>query len=195
MKACSKCKQTKQLSEFFKKQSGRASWCKQCLYNYQARRWNRNKTILVKEKGDKCEECGRTGHPAIFDFHHRDPNKKEFQISKIRGASLTKLRKEIEKCELLCSCCHRLRHISDLYWDFKLDPPRQPAKLKPVCACGKICKTGKRFCSPECSAKSNELIKWPSNLPTIVAASSKRAVAASLGVSDKAVAKRLRNHH
>lgn len=54
---------------------------------------------------------------------------------------------------------------------------------------------GVKHCSQKCYHEATETIKWPLDLPELVNKSSKRAVAASLGVSDKAVAKRLRNHH
>lgn len=197
MKNCYKCKISKDEHEFYKKGPRYDSWCKQCLNNYQAARWNKNKTILVKEKGGKCEECGRTGHPAIFDFHHRNPNEKDFTISHMRVASLAKLRIEITKCDLLCSCCHRLKHISDIYWQFNDDEliPKPRSKPKPKCYCGKTVTNGTRYCSPTCNSKAQEKTNWPDNLPELVQKTSKLQVAKQLGVSDKAVAKRLKNHH
>jgi len=53
----------------------------------------------------------------------------------------------------------------------------------------------KKFCSRSCSEKSKEIIQWPDNLPYLVSVSSKLAVAKQLGVSDVAIAKRLKNHH
>ncbi len=52
-----------------------------------------------------------------------------------------------------------------------------------------------RFCSPRCSGLASQKIEWPNDLPTLIAESSQKAVATILGVSDKAVAKRLKNHH
>lgn len=58
-------------------------------------------------KGAKCEICGHTGLPAEFDFHHLDPSTKEFQISHPHTRSWEKMRAELDKCQLLCACCHR----------------------------------------------------------------------------------------
>jgi hypothetical protein len=195
---CCKCNESQDLSDF--KRNGRhSSYCTQCFYKYQKQRWNKNKTILVKEHGSICHDCKQEFHPACFDFHHEDPNEKDFNISKHRGMSLSRLRKEIEKCALLCANCHRLRHISDDNWDFDLKNPEPPERTKkPVntCICGKPTKSYRaRYCSPKCAINSRHLIDWPENLPELVAKSSKRAVAAQLGVSDKSVAKRLKNHH
>lgn len=192
MKTCSKCRLPKPDVEFKTRNGKRSSgYCKSCLYIYQSTRWNRKKAILVKYKGEKCEKCGRHGHPSIFDFHHRDPNKKDFAIGNMRRLSITKLFKEADKCDLLCACCHRLQHINPQCWDFE-NPNFRQAKVR-LCHCGAIIKRGKLCVT--CSARAREVIEWPENLPDLVVVSSLKAVAQSLGVSDKAVAKRLRNHH
>ena len=57
-----------------------------------------------------CIRCGEQ-HIACLDFHHRDPNEKELTLSlAIARASLERLQKEIEKCDILCSNCHRKLH-------------------------------------------------------------------------------------
>ena len=65
--------------------------------------------------GGECQICGYKfdgKNQAAFDFHHRDSDTKEFNISKISKSSLTKERmlKESEKCDVLCAVCHRLTH-------------------------------------------------------------------------------------
>jgi hypothetical protein len=58
-----------------------------------------------------CLQCGES-HPACLEFHHRDPNKKKMTISGAvrRGWSLKRLKREIEKCDVLCANCHRKIH-------------------------------------------------------------------------------------
>lgn len=78
-------------------------------------RWARRQA-LVEFLGNKCARCGGTFHPAVYDFHHKDPTTKKFNISlKLAYLSLEILTAEAEKCELLCANCHRLRHwgVSD----------------------------------------------------------------------------------
>ena len=73
------------------------------------------KENVIKERGGKCEICGCKfdgRNISIFDFHHKDPSKKEFNLS-IRGISkkaIARANKEIEDCLLVCSNCHRLLH-------------------------------------------------------------------------------------
>ena len=74
---------------------------------------NRKKEELVKYKGGKCEVCGYSRCLKAMDFHHLDPNEKEFTISsKIRG--LDKLYEEVDKCILVCSNCHREIHAGTI---------------------------------------------------------------------------------
>jgi hypothetical protein len=46
----------------------------------------------------------------VFDFDHRDPQKKSFAISsKARDVAFQTLRDEFDKCDLVCANCHRFR--------------------------------------------------------------------------------------
>jgi hypothetical protein len=58
----------------------------------------------------KCQ-CGEN-HPSCLDFHHRDPNEKEDIICRMVHKALKKekILKEIAKCDVICSNCHRKIH-------------------------------------------------------------------------------------
>jgi hypothetical protein len=60
----------------------------------------------------KCQKCGED-HPACIEFHHRDPSKKDMDLATVAGRGICKERilKEIEKCDILCSNCHRKYHF------------------------------------------------------------------------------------
>lgn len=62
----------------------------------------------------KCESCPET-HPATLDFHHRDPKEKDLDVTRtIRdGWAKERILKEIAKCKVLCSNCHRKLHYSE----------------------------------------------------------------------------------
>lgn len=58
----------------------------------------------------KCSKCGED-HIACLDFHHLEANKKKQNISVLaRRCSAETLQKEIDKCIILCSNCHRKEH-------------------------------------------------------------------------------------
>ena len=61
----------------------------------------------------KCTICGFS-HPAALDFHHKDPSKKEAHIHRLLKNGLNdKLKKELAKCIVLCSNCHRIHHYEE----------------------------------------------------------------------------------
>ena len=61
--------------------------------------------------GSSCQGCGIRGIPAIFEFHHRDAQQKEFGLSE-EGIPRTwaKMLAELAKCVMLCANCHREVH-------------------------------------------------------------------------------------
>ena len=59
----------------------------------------------------RCSKCNEN-HPSTIDFHHKRESEKEMSISKMvsEGYSKERIKKEIEKCQILCSNCHRKLH-------------------------------------------------------------------------------------
>lgn len=72
--------------------------------------WKKEKRkLLIKYKGGKCEKCGYNKCIEALDFHHLDPSQKEFGLSS-NSYSLEKMKKEADKCILVCANCHREIH-------------------------------------------------------------------------------------
>lgn len=69
----------------------------------------RTKIKLVEYKGGKCERCGYNKCLGALDFHHLDPNEKDFGIGGVTK-SFDKMKKEVDKCILVCANCHREIH-------------------------------------------------------------------------------------
>jgi hypothetical protein len=65
----------------------------------------RTKLKLVEYKGGSCEICGYNKCVGALSFHHTDPNEKDFTIS-AKSYSYERLRKEVDKCILVCNNCH-----------------------------------------------------------------------------------------
>ena len=61
----------------------------------------------------------------------------------------------------------------------------------PCSYCGKPILATRKYCNQKCAHAASEHASWPSNLRELVASSSAQAVARTLGVSGRAVAKRL----
>jgi len=72
------------------------------------------KLKLVEYMGGKCERCGWSGSIAAFQFHHKSGinGNKVFEIGSSKSKSLESLKKESDKCELLCANCHRIHHAT-----------------------------------------------------------------------------------
>ena len=83
---------------------------------YQRERTKRGKLLIMAKLFDnKCSRCGfsedpKTGkiEPELFDFHHRDPSKKEFEIGQKLKCNIDRCIEEAKKCDLLCANCHRV---------------------------------------------------------------------------------------
>jgi hypothetical protein len=45
-----------------------------------------------------------------MDLHHRDPEDKVFALSDASSRAVAQIIEEIEKCDLICANCHRMRH-------------------------------------------------------------------------------------
>lgn len=57
-----------------------------------------------------CMDCGNKFPYYVLDLDHRDPSVKEFTPSRLwKNNSWTKVNLELEKCDVVCANCHRLR--------------------------------------------------------------------------------------
>jgi hypothetical protein len=129
-KVCCKCKKNKNLDSFNKdkyRRDGFGCVCKACKKAARRNYYLANKDTIIKKQREKriecqewvrhykkeCKTCGES-HPACLDFHHI--GNKEAGIAKmihkknINEELKRKILIEIEKCEVLCSNCHRKLH-------------------------------------------------------------------------------------
>lgn len=67
------------------------------------------KLEAIKYKGGCCKICNYSKCINALEFHHLDPNEKEFTLSQgIKSWNRVKI--ELDKCILLCANCHREVH-------------------------------------------------------------------------------------
>ena len=128
MKKCITCEEVLPLDNFGickRNTDGYNNKCKKCkrkydnkYYNNKSEKEKNRKYQLQKDRlteirkfifdylSDKKCKCGES-HIATLDFHHI--GEKSFNIScGVRaGLSLDKIKKEIEKCVIMCANCHR----------------------------------------------------------------------------------------
>lgn len=139
-------------------------------YDKQNERALKRKMELIEYKGGKCEKCGYDKNLSALEFHHINPSEKEFQIDSrhISNTSIVRLKKEINKCMLLCSNCHKEIHypkydksnLDDLLETYKtnnikiLEDKKIKQSICPVCGSVFPYSSGKIFCSVECRNKN-----------------------------------------
>ena len=69
------------------------------------------KERAVEYKGSKCVKCGYDKCIRALEFHHIDPNQKDFHLSAYKVLSWDKIKIELDKCILVCSNCHKEIHF------------------------------------------------------------------------------------
>lgn len=107
---CPKCNK----KFFTKKNATTRKFCYDCMpeighsgaqYRKFYKQWG------VEYKGNKCQCCGYNNCLDALEFHHLNPNEKDFNIS---DRDLTydweKIKNELDKCILVCANCHREIH-------------------------------------------------------------------------------------
>lgn len=112
---CRKCNKEKDRSEFYTlRRAGRsessATYCKQCANDATLVRQNANKLKGVEYLGGKCLKCGYNKSLHALSFHHRNPESKDKNYKRCKLWSWNRLKKELDKCDLLCHNCHAEIH-------------------------------------------------------------------------------------
>jgi len=78
-------------------------------------RAQRRKKELVEAMGGACSVCGNSFPLCAYDFHHNNKEEKEHKIAEVILMPDKKynmiIEKEIGKCSLVCSNCHRVIHF------------------------------------------------------------------------------------
>jgi len=117
MRKCNVCGEYKPITEFRKdcnKATGYRNTCKSCKNEYERNRIRTLKIRCIMYKGGQCTLCGlklNTKNLHVFEFHHINPQDKQFTISS-KGYNLDdpKVRAELDICILVCANDHRYCH-------------------------------------------------------------------------------------
>ncbi len=145
-KQCPRCHEILRLEEFNKRRNGQPQpYCRECNKAYQ-RQWYSENKVEAKDKSrlrkvrqrkiltnyignylskHPCVHCGET-NIVILEFDHKSSKEKDFVISGAISAcySLGKMIKEINKCQVLCCSCHRIKSQQDSgSWRFNFGLP------------------------------------------------------------------------
>lgn len=123
MKQCTRCKKLLHQDDFHiskKTTDGKIYYRNQCRKCHNAQK-SKYKKRIAQEIADyktelSCSRCGYSKtHPYFttqaLEFHHPN-NDKSFTISNgvSKGRSFKEIKKEMNKCEVVCCRCHKLIH-------------------------------------------------------------------------------------
>ena len=131
-KVCSNCKIEKSLDDFLWKNKSKGhkhARCSVCYKEIRKKNYEKNKSYYLKKnvrlkkqnkewyveykKNKSCVVCGES-ESVCLDFHHLNGDDKDFLVSKMQYSTYSKetIMKEMEKCVILCSNCHRKVHAN-----------------------------------------------------------------------------------
>lgn len=125
---CYECKNYKSNDNFSPCNLKNNGKCRTCSSEHDIQRARELKQKAISYLGGKCTRCGFIGHFGSYDFHHSDPNDKEFNWNVARKKSWNNLLPELNKCVLLCRNCHTFIHCK-LNEDGSLNPEYIPSNV------------------------------------------------------------------
>ena len=136
MKLCPACSLEKTVCEFNRKGGTLQSKCRSCQRAYHRLYYQRNKSrfitknrrnknrqrkrlraILWGVKQQPCQDCGGSFHPWVMELDHRDGSTKTAAVANLvsKGCTDVRLLEELNKCDVVCANCHRMRTYQRLY--------------------------------------------------------------------------------
>lgn len=94
----------------------RRNKCRYCYRKTKKALIAKQRQWIAEYKSQRgCAKCGIDDF-RVLDFHHSEDEEKNFNTSDFRyKVGFEKLRREIEKCSLLCANCHRIVHYKTAY--------------------------------------------------------------------------------
>ncbi len=92
--------------------SGVCRRCRPKMSNTEnTRKYRRSRKMrMVQYKGGKCVICGYHKSVKALHFHHIDSTKKKFNVSSPQNVSWARVKRELDKCILVCANCHAEIH-------------------------------------------------------------------------------------
>lgn len=145
LRVCARCHEAKVLHEFPLKNPAKGwygSYCRPCGRERSKEHYEKNaaayvgrarRRAVVDRRHNRefvaeylathpCIDCGESD-PVVLEFDHREPGAKVDEVSRlIHNNTLTAVQAEIEKCDVRCGNCHRIRTAHQFGW-YRLGEP------------------------------------------------------------------------
>jgi hypothetical protein len=78
--------------------------------DYYRAKWRWHADLLDQLLDVPCMDCGGRFPPCAMEFDHRDPSTKVQGVTRMIGrAGIERILAEVDKCDIVCTNCHRLR--------------------------------------------------------------------------------------
>lgn len=73
--------------------------------------WKNSRTDRLRQlkENKPCTDCGLIYHIAAMEWDHLPGSTKVRNLANMQQYSLKRVLEEIDKCELVCANCHRIR--------------------------------------------------------------------------------------
>ena len=151
---CSKCREVKTIADFPLKNRAcglRRVWCRDCCRAYGREHYRKNRSAYLAKSARRrqverprvralidrylrqhpCVDCG-CSDITVLEFDHRDRFVKEFTVGELaRVAEWPRVLHEIEKCDVRCANCHRVRTAKQFSWAKEAGIVVDPAVIRP----------------------------------------------------------------
>ena len=170
--------------------------------NVKNSRYNLKQRLLYV-MGEKCCICGYDKCSSALEFHHKNPEEKDFTLSTNANISFARANEEIKKCILVCANCHREIHSFNLdvleYQCYDEDRAQEKfqelqeiktRKIHYCKKCGKIISSKAEYCI-DCASIAKRICERPSReeLKELIRTKPFTQIANQFGVSDNAIRK------
>lgn len=114
-KLCSNCKQTKPVTDFYKRAAGRQgyqAWCKICNTTTRTEQIKANRQLAIQLLGSRCVRCGYDRYYGALHFHHPNPALKDDMFHRLRNRKWSYIQQTLldQRVQLLCANCHAEEH-------------------------------------------------------------------------------------
>ena len=135
LRICARCHVPKPLGDFAVKNKERGtliSYCRPCHSEYGKEHYRKNFSVYMARARARaaidrpknrafiaeylgshpCVDCGESD-PVVLEFDHRDPATKREDVGRlVHTTTLPIVMIEVEKCDVRCGNCHRIRTAS-----------------------------------------------------------------------------------